>query len=84
MQKSRLIIVLEGGMVQSVVSDQPENFGDVEIMTLDYDTDGASDGTTIKVPDGRGGFDHACLGGYDIEPIAPDVLRTIKKASRNA
>lgn len=38
--KCTLAIVCDGGLVQSICSDQPELFADVKIITIDYDHGG--------------------------------------------
>ena len=35
-----LAVVLEGGVVQCITSDQPEAFAGVKVLTIDYDTEG--------------------------------------------
>lgn len=43
--KPRLVIVMEGGVIQSVVADKP-----VDVMVVDYDTDGADPARLRSVP----------------------------------
>lgn len=38
-----LAIVIEGGCISAIVSDLPEMFRSVDVMVIDYDTDGSSD-----------------------------------------
>jgi hypothetical protein len=46
-------VVLEGGLVQCVVSDNPERLPEMDLVVIDYDTDGAEEGIT-EVPQGEG------------------------------
>ncbi len=50
-EKIRAAVVLEGGLVQSVISDKPDN---LTVISIDYDTDGSesSELTQVKQPDG--------------------------------
>lgn len=52
MTDRRLIIVLEGGLIQAVVSPDEELVG-VHVVIVDYDTEGSSDRVgTVKQADG--------------------------------
>jgi hypothetical protein len=44
-------VVLEGGIVQSVVADRPE---DIEVAVIDYDADGCDESEIVRLtqPDG--------------------------------
>jgi hypothetical protein len=42
----RVIIVIEGGLVQSILSDSP----DVQAAVIDYDTECAEEGETVEIP----------------------------------
>lgn len=35
----QLIIIMEGGLIQDIISDKPEFFDDIEVMTINYDDD---------------------------------------------
>ena len=41
MSKIQLAVVLEGGLVQAIVSNDPAFFKDIQVTVIDYDTDGA-------------------------------------------
>lgn len=62
MARPRIAVVLEGGLVARVVSDDPALIG-ADIVVLDYDTDGCSPDrlTPVKQSDGTlvEGFVHA-------------------------
>lgn len=38
-----LAIVIDGGVISDIVSDRPELFADIEVLVIDYDTDGNYD-----------------------------------------
>jgi hypothetical protein len=52
----RLAIIVEGGVVQSIISDDPEALATAidDILLVDYDTDGALDSETTPVDQGDG------------------------------
>ena len=49
--RNRVAVILEGGIVQSVVADRPE---EVEVAVIDYDADGCDESEIARVtqPDG--------------------------------
>lgn len=49
--RNRVAVVLEGGIVQSVVADRPE---DIEVAVIDYDADGCDESEIVRLtqPDG--------------------------------
>ncbi|BAU49607.1 hypothetical protein SVA_3059 [Sulfurifustis variabilis] len=49
--RNRVAVVLEGGIVQSVVADRPE---DIEVAVIDYDADGCDESEIARLtqPDG--------------------------------
>ena len=51
-KKRQLAVVMQGGLIQAIVSHQPEN---IEVLSIDYDTDGydESDLTLVKQSDGN-------------------------------
>jgi hypothetical protein len=72
--KPKLAIVLEGGLVQCVVSDQPEMFAGLEVLTIDYDTDGADDDEISTVPQADGTEEEAIVGWHDITQATTDLM----------
>jgi len=50
----KLAVVMKGGLIQSIVSDLPEQVLPLEVMVIDYDTDGADDDDISLVPQGDG------------------------------
>ena len=67
-----LAIILEGGLVQCIVSDHPGDIQSMNVMVLDYDTEGADEDELLQVPQKDGsvstatgrylGFDQADIG----------------------
>ena len=46
-KRPRLVIVMEGGLIQTILSDNQ----DLDVTVLDYDTEGAEPGDVICTPD---------------------------------
>lgn len=55
----RVVVVMDGGCIQDVVSDAP-----VAIWTIDYDTEGADDLDLAEIPQGDGETRQAYSGEY--------------------
>lgn len=65
-------VILEGGLVQCIVSDRPNDIQSMNLMVLDYDTEGADEEELLQVPQKDGsistatgryvGFDYAEIG----------------------
>lgn len=49
----KIAVVLEGGLVQDIVSDRPNDVQPLTFMVIDYDTEGAEDDekVTVEGPD---------------------------------
>ncbi len=72
MEPPTVAVILEGGLVQSVVSDRPNDIQPINLMVLDYDTEGADEEELLQVPQKDGsvstatgrylGFEHANIG----------------------
>lgn len=52
-------VVLEGGLVQSIVTNVPEQFPDMDVIILDYDVEGFEEECLLKVPQSSGEVAHA-------------------------
>lgn len=52
-------VVLEGGLVQSIVSNAPEQIPDMDVIILDYDVEGFEEECLLKVPQSSGEVAHA-------------------------
>ena len=57
-------IILEGGLVQCVVSDRPDNIQPMNLMVLDYDSEGADEDELLQVPQKDGSVSTA-TGRYE-------------------
>jgi len=67
-----VVVILEGGLVQCIVSDRPNDIQPMNLMVLDYDTEGADEEELLQVPQKDGsvstatgrylGFEHADIG----------------------
>ena len=65
-------VILEGGLVQCVVSDRPNDIQPINLMVLDYDTEGEDEEELLQVSQKDGsvstatgrylGFEHADIG----------------------
>lgn len=54
MNKPHLIIVMEGGVVQDIVSDNPSFFDQVQIAVVDYDDEDYGDSKSQYVEQANG------------------------------
>ena len=52
-------VVLEGGLVQCVISTVPEQLPDMDLIILDYDVQGCEEDELLKVPQSSGGIAYA-------------------------
>lgn len=57
--QTELIIVLEGGLISAIVSNDPEAFKNMKISVIDYDVEGADE--IVEIEQGNGEFAPACL-----------------------
>ena len=46
---TKLYIVVEGEMIQEVVSDRPEQLRDLEVVVVDYDRAAVENGHVVRV-----------------------------------
>lgn len=63
-----ICIVVEGGVVQSVISNQP---GQVRAFILDYDVEGEDAHRLTEIPQPAGGTALACYNETDVS--LPDI-----------
>lgn len=63
---SILAVVMEGGVIQAIVSDIPERFKDIAAIVIDYDTDGASKEDLVDVPQPDGTVAVAYVCGIEV------------------
>lgn len=62
-----LAIIIEGGMVSDIVSNRPEFFADVDVLTIDYD----GDGMAVRQRDGT--FSQAEVSDCPVDRAAIDL-----------
>ena len=78
----KVAVVLDGGLVQCLTSDRPNDVLLITFMVIDYDTDGSSPEETVKVPQRNGELSEAfarveTLGQAEIDLDA--VLEQLKE-----
>ena len=66
----RLAVVIDGGIVQAVVSDHPLC---IEVAVIDYDTEGAGGDELTPVPQGDGTCVDAVVACWKASPPAIDL-----------
>jgi hypothetical protein len=72
-----IVIAVEGGLVQSVSSDDPAMVGK-EIAIVDYDADGADPAEVHKVPQGEGQTAEATIGRHEVGLLYAPVAEYLK------
>jgi hypothetical protein len=71
--QTKLYIVIEGGCVQSVCSDDPAAFAGVEVVVIDYDTEGADAADITPVCQGDGTSEPAIVGRWGVDAATVEV-----------
>lgn len=71
---AKLAIVIQDGLVQAVVTDDPEAVKTVidTVLVIDYDAEGADEDEISLVPRENGRFAEACIHAEDVEQAAFD------------
>lgn len=72
-----IIVHIEGGVVQSVSSDDPAALKDVRVVLLDYDVQGAQDGT-YPIRQSGGTISQAFVTGWSIVSVDTAVAESIE------
>ncbi len=79
---ARLAVILEGGIVQSVVSDTPEVFDCSLVAVIDYDCDTMDPEALMRVPQFEGDDGTAWAYGsvihkatIDLDPVFTDIQK---------
>lgn len=72
-----IIVAIEGGLVNAVVADSP-----VELLTIDYDVDGADEDEIIPVPQDEGRVSDAIISIWTNESVTidPAWMSVVRKA----
>lgn len=75
----RIVVVLEGGLVQAVASDQPAE--GLEVVVIDYDTEGLELDEVHHIPQSEDPRDtaEASIGRHDVEVIHPAINEYLNK-----
>jgi len=60
-----IMVVLEGGLVSAVVSDDPQQIG-TRFCVVDYDIEGADDTALVAISQGDGGIAEAVVWAGEI------------------
>jgi hypothetical protein len=68
-----IAIVLEGGIVQAVVSDAPDTFRGVRTLVVDYDTEGMTRAEVTPVRQGDGSVSTAWVYSQEIGDAEIDL-----------
>jgi len=79
----KLVLCVEGGVLQSVVSDNPDAFTGITAITIDYDTDAGSDERALvavkdtggKTENAFGNIESICHSAIDIDDVYKQVIR---------
>lgn len=67
--KNRVVISIEGGLVQAVFADRPE---EIAVVRLDYDTEGSDASDGVKLLAVQGAEPLECFADeYPIDQLAP-------------
>ncbi|MDD2462463.1 MAG: hypothetical protein PHI97_00535 [Desulfobulbus sp.] len=81
-EKPLLCIVLQGGLVNDVVSNRPEAFSGSECMVIDYDTEDCDPEDVIVVSQGGGKISTAvgriepiALSGIELQPVLAQLTK---------
>ena len=72
-----ICIVLEGGLVQSVSSDDPAEQGK-QVVVIDYDAEGADPDEVHQIPQGEGECEPATIGHHQIGALYAPVAQFLK------
>lgn len=70
----KIVITVEGGVVQSVMSNTP-----VEVFSVDYDTDGTADDELVAIPQDGSDTESAICGisSADVDPKRVDEIAAV-------
>jgi hypothetical protein len=75
----KVAVVLDGGLVRCIVSDCPERLAPMDVVVIDYDTDGDEEGI-IKVPQGEDRPpEEAYATGFEVTKAEIDIAAVISQ-----
>ena len=72
MANPKIVVLMDGGLVQGVYTDQP-----VDLISLDFDTEGVDDDELVKLTEGRIGLNHPCYPVIRSEEIDTNWVRKV-------
>jgi len=72
-----LVVVLQGGLVQGLVSNHPELLLGWECLVLDYDTDGAEEPRIFSIPQNNGTTAKALAHSVPVESPGIDLSEEV-------
>lgn len=64
-----LVIIMDGGIIQEVLSPNPEALKDLKLTIVDYDVEECSDDTLSQVKQSNGGWQDAFIFNPSIEQL---------------
>lgn len=72
--KQNVAVVMNDGVIQAVVAERPEELGNINLVLIDYDTDGADEHELVSVPQGEGAEDQeAYMRGLTVVQTGIDL-----------
>lgn len=74
-----LAIVMEGGIVTDVVSNHPELFAGIDVITIDYDTGDADESELLAVPQSDGTLYPAFVHDEAVDRAKIDLPATMRR-----
>lgn len=78
----KVAVVMDGGLVRCIVSDNPERLSPMDIVVIDYDTDGDEEGV-VNVPQGRDRqSEEAYATGFEVTKAEIDIAAVISQLGR--
>jgi hypothetical protein len=76
-RQAMIVITIEGGLVQSVSSDDPRLVGEA-VAVIDYDAEGADPEEIHQVPQGEGETAEATIGRHEVGVLFKPVAEYLK------
>lgn len=80
--KPALAVVLQGGLVQAIVSNHPELMKGWNILVIDYDTEGAEEGEIFEVPQEDGAMAKALARFEAVEEAGIHLEQVVENLNR--
>ena len=78
MTTRRIAIVLEGGLIQGIYTDD-DSLRDVDVMVIDYDTDGAEPVSLVMIPQTGDYEDQEAYAHFENIDEAGDDLSEVER-----